>query len=72
MKSGVSNDQVSTKRKKDNSVQNIPQLSRIDVEMAMGELQLLLNVQYKFVESGDELGLLIAQSTKVIAELPYK
>lgn len=72
MKSGISNNQVSTKSKKDNSVQNIPQLSKTDIEMAMGELQLLLNIQYKFVESGDELGLLIAQSTKGIAELPYK
>lgn len=71
LKANTSNDQA-PKRKKDNLLDNTPVLSRIDVEMALGELQLLLGVQYKFIEYGADLGLLIAQLTKAIAELPYK
>lgn len=43
----------------------------MDIEFAVGELQ-LLNLQYRFFETGDDLGLYIAQFTKALTELPQK
>lgn len=43
----------------------------MDVEFAVGELH-LLHLQYRFFETGADLGLYITQFTKTLTELPQK
>lgn len=57
--------------KKANKREKTAILSRMDVEFAVGQLQ-LLNLQYRFFETGNDLGLYITQFTKALTELPLK
>lgn len=51
---------------------NVPWVSRADIEISLTELQLLCNMQSRCVENNQDLALFIIQFTKSIAELPYK
>lgn len=45
---------------------------RYDVESALAELQLQLNFGYRVVNTPEELGLIVTQFTKAVAEYPFK
>ncbi|XKL59907.1 hypothetical protein PGB90_000923 [Kerria lacca] len=64
--------QLNTQNSKQENVYDLLNFNRFDIETALGEVQLLLNIQYKFIETEQELGLFIVQFTKSLAELPYK
>lgn len=57
--------------KKANKQEKTAILTRMDIELAVGQLQ-LLNLQYRFFETGADLGLYITQFTKALTELPLK
>lgn len=47
-------------------------LSRHEVETALAELQLQLNFGYRVINTPEELGLIVTQFTKAVAEHPFK
>ncbi|RZB39515.1 crossover junction endonuclease EME1 [Asbolus verrucosus] len=49
-----------------------PPVSKRDIEFALTELQILCNSSHRLINSPSQLGLVVAQFTKSIAELPYK
>lgn len=47
-------------------------VSSRQIEDTLIEMQILCNTAYRFVESTSEMGLLVEQCTKSIAEIPFK
>lgn len=45
---------------------------RKEIEEGLIELQILANCNHRLIESAEELGQLIVQITKAIAEKPFK
>ena len=73
LKSNVTNAEgVSERNKKKEAQFEAPFYDLAKVENHMIRLQLLFNLQYRFVETGQELGFYVAQFTKSLAELPFK
>lgn len=59
-------------KKQKNHPHGIPTVSSRQIEDALTEMQLLCNTAYRLVESTSEVGLLVEQCTKSIAEIPFK
>ncbi|XP_068769417.1 crossover junction endonuclease EME1 isoform X2 [Struthio camelus] len=60
------------KRRKKKAKDSGPDVSRLDVEEALVDLQLHTQVQVRFAESWEELGEFVSMFTKAVAEAPYK
>ncbi|XP_043940930.1 crossover junction endonuclease EME1 [Protopterus annectens] len=64
---------VGNKRKKKKAKEDLlPELSRIDVEEALVDLQLHTGVQIRFIETWKEFADYIGMFTKAVAEAPFK
>ncbi|XP_008201573.1 crossover junction endonuclease EME1 isoform X2 [Tribolium castaneum] len=51
---------------------DFPNVSKGQIELALTELELLCSCSHRMVDSGPELGQMVAQFTKSVAEIPYK
>ncbi|XP_067164590.1 crossover junction endonuclease EME1 [Apteryx mantelli] len=60
------------KRRKKKAKDSGPDVSRLDVEDALVDLQLQTQVQVRLAESWEELGEFVSMFTKAVAEAPYK
>ena len=60
------------RKKKEATFDSAPRVSRGDVEFALAELQVKLNVSHRCINSKTDLANLVCQFTKAIAEAPFK
>ncbi|XP_065224426.1 crossover junction endonuclease EME1 [Planococcus citri] len=72
LKSKITEERVSAKNTKKETQFTPPFYDLAAVEKSMIKLQLLFNLQYRFVETSQDLGLFVAQFTKSLAEKPFK
>ncbi|XP_006635383.2 crossover junction endonuclease EME1 [Lepisosteus oculatus] len=70
--SGEGQEGASKRRKKKEDSKQLVEVSRVDVEEALVDLQLHSEVQVRFLESWKEFSDYIAMFTKAVAEAPFK
>ncbi|XP_010136655.1 PREDICTED: crossover junction endonuclease EME1, partial [Buceros rhinoceros silvestris] len=68
----ASQEEKQGKQRKRKVKDSVPEITRLDVEEALVELQLSKPVQVSFFETWEELGEFAMMFTKAIAEAPYK
>lgn len=60
------------KKKSQSAPENLPKVSRIDIESALVTAQLECGLNHRLFGSPDKVGLFVTQLTKAVAEAPHK
>lgn len=71
-KKDIAATEANGRSKNDKIYAGAPIVSRRKIEYVLTELQLLYNCCYKMINTTEEVGLMICQFSKAIAQAPFK